>query len=118
MIPARQGFMHGYMLKKAGPITTTSAGVVGGLSSATLGALAEAVSKMGPVVLAAPLIAGAGVGYGVSRMTSPNKMDAEAMQSALELAELQEMETGIRRRSELDKLQKKRGVTGERSLRV
>jgi hypothetical protein len=105
--------MNGYLIKSAGVGTALAAG-----GATTIRTLAEFADKVGPVLLGAPPVIGAGLGYIHSKATSPSKMDAESMQQAIELAELQEMEAAIRRENAVQRLTEDRGVTGERSLRI
>lgn len=70
------------------------------------------------MLLAAPIVGGAGAGYIHSNMSSPSKLDSRTAQQAMELAELQEMETEMNRQKDVDKYKSKRGVTGERTLRI
>jgi len=109
-----QGFLLGYMSKSAGGFLEALGIGAGGAAQLS----GEATDKIVKYLMAAPVIAGAGAGYLHSKMTSPSKLDARSAQQAIELGELQEMEAELLRKQEIDKGNAKRGVQGERSLRI
>lgn len=118
MTPAKQGYLVGYFHKNASWLTALGETIkgIGGLATQTA---AVAADRAFPLIAAAPPLAGVLAGGLASKATSPSEMDAETMQSAIELAELQEMEAEMRRKAELEEENNtKRGVKDERTLRI
>jgi hypothetical protein len=105
--------MLGYMGK-----TATWGDFFGNLAGSGVGLTAETLDNLKAVLLAAPVVAGAGAGMLASKATSPSKLDTDAMQREIELAELQEMQTELQRQKELAQTQQPRGVKNERTLRI
>jgi len=91
----RIGYMDGYTEKTAANALSTAAGLVAGTGK-TVGELAAATL---PYLLLAPPALGVGAGLLHSKLTSPSSMDREAVQQALEAAELEEFEAEILRKT-------------------
>lgn len=93
-----QAYLDGYMNKLGNVGLSVGSLLEGGSRSALAGK--EIVEGLAPYVLAAPLLLGAGAGLVHSNITSPSKLDEEAVQKALEAAELEEFEASLKRRME------------------
>jgi hypothetical protein len=94
-----RGYMAGYMGKQAGPIGT-------GVSAGVGGAVALYESLL-PFLIAAPPVAGAGLGMMHSKLESPTMQDRDNVQHALESAELDEAIADLERNKAKAKLREK-----------
>lgn len=107
-----QGYFEGYMNKQANPLSALTAGA--GVAKATAGGAANLL----PILLALPVIAGAGTGMIHSKVTSPSPLDAQSAQKELELAELEEFVTDLQRRREASMSQGDQEEPRARALRI
>ena len=71
-----------------------------------------------PVIFLAPAVVGGTVGMAHSKMTSPSKIDISSAQKQLELSELQEFATELKRRREAGTRQGKKEKSDARTLRL
>lgn len=65
----------------------------------------EVLEGLAPYFLVAPLLLGAGAGLTHSKMTSPSHLDENAVQKALEVAELEEFAAELKRRKEQNRIE-------------
>jgi hypothetical protein len=111
------GFIAGYQNKEATPWEAISEAVAGvGGAVARLGG--EAISTILPWLILVPVAAGAGAGLVHSKMTSPAPMDIGAAQKSLEISELEEFATELKRRREAATRQGKKEKSDARTLRL
>jgi len=114
-----KGYSDGYMHK-----TAFIGGAVKGAAKGTAkGAWEIYESYIIPALILGPALAGIGAGALHSKVTSPSNLDKETAQKAIEVAELEEFNTSLKRRKEQDMLHQrlKQRLTGgrnERSLHI
>ena len=118
------GYMDGYLQKTAGGLSDwlSPTTAFGALATAYKGGT-DVGRTLLPWLMVAPVLIGAGAGTMHARLTSPTKMDIEAMQKAMKLAEVDEFASDMARRRDADKMEtaaneQKKEVPGERSLHV
>jgi len=99
----KQAYLDGYMHKEAYPSLLR-----GGAETVRTGK--EVAESLAPYFLVAPILLGAGAGLTHSKITSPSPMDEEAVQKALEAAELEEFI------AELERRRKQEEIEGQQAL--
>ena len=107
-----EGFIAGYRSKEANGVDPT------GLLGLPAKAIETLLKFILPVIFLAPAVVGGTVGMVHSKMTSPSKMDISSAQKALELSELQEFGTELKRRREAGTRQGKKEKSDARTLRL
>jgi hypothetical protein len=109
------GFIAGYQNKEAAlPALSESLALGTGLGAGLLDVLQYIAL---PLVIF-PAVVGAGAGLLHSKLTSPSKMDTAGAQKALELSELEEFATELKRRREAGTRQGKKEKSDARTLRL
>ena len=103
-----EGFITGYRSKEA------DGGIPGGAAKVS----AALLKFILPALFLAPVVVGGATGMIHSRMTSPSKMDVSSAQKNLELAEMQEFATELKRRREAGTRQGKKEKSDARTLRL
>ena len=113
------GYMDGYLHKEAeGIFSKLIAPATGAAVSGTANVAVDTFKSLLPLIVAAPLVMGAGAGYAHSTLTSPTDIDLDTAQAALTSAELDEMLTNMRRRKEKALMDEKRTQKRERTLHI
>ena len=108
------GFITGYQNKMAtGPVSGTLEASQG-VAATTLDFLKYIAL---PLVLF-PALVGGGAGMLHSKLTSPSSMDTAGVQKELEIAELEEFSTELKRRREAAARQGKKEKSDARTLRL
>jgi len=103
------GFITGYRNKEAWIGET----LVGGAKAG-----GDLLAQLLPYFLLIPIAVGGGAGLIHSKMTSPSKMDTASAQQQLELSELEEFATELKRRREAAVRQGKKEKSDARTLRL
>ena len=114
------GYYDGYQDKTAG---WGALGTVAGAGAGGLKLTAETAGALLPWLLVAPALVGAGGGLLHSKLESPTDLDQQGVQQSLEVAELEEYATELRRRQEEAAAEEERSndrkrSPGERTLHI
>jgi 3-deoxy-D-manno-octulosonic acid (KDO) 8-phosphate synthase len=111
-----KGFISGYQNKEAfWPFTSKVTDKVVETAAAAGKGLGK---RLYTLLLAIPIVTGGVAGLVHSTMTSPSKMDLAGSQKALELTELEEFATELKRRREAATRQGKKEKSDARALRL
>jgi len=110
---ATAGFISGYRSKEAG-IPEMFAGVAANLGMGGLELIKSAI----PYLVVIPIAVGGGAGLIHSKLTSPAPLDISSAQKELELSELEEFSTELKRRRVAATRQGKKENSNARTLRL
>ena len=108
-----EGFITGYRNKEAGAGSAVATGLSGGFKFT-----GELIGQLLPYFLLLPIAVGGGAGLIHSKLTSPSKLDISGAQKQLELSELEEFATELKRRREAGTRQGKKEKSDARTLRL
>lgn len=119
------GYTDGYSGSRASELSMQKeSGLVDGLVGGGVGVVATgaaAASELLPYILLLPPVVGGLAGHIHSRVTSPSKIDFKTIQKAIELSDLEKLETDLTRRREqalIEEGSAGKGGGNERALRI